>query len=97
MVSTNETKKHIRTIRIASSFASRVGFVVSVVQLQDDTGCWQIPTVTFSHAVPNPITDGEYLREFGRAMVVASYWFDIFMSYVTNDDARLDENRKTGL
>lgn len=57
-------------------------------------GNWLSPTCTFSRALPEIIENGAFLRELGRAIEVASYYFDQMQSYVANDDARVDEARQ---
>ncbi len=87
-------KRHFRSIRISYPTPSREGIVISVHQTVDELGNWQPPTVTFSHPIPQLLENGDFLRELGRALNVASYFFDQMTSYITNDDARTDERRQ---
>ena len=92
----DERKRHIRSIRISYPTPSREGIVISIHQTTDAMGNWLAPICTFSRALPEVVENGEYLRELGRAINVASYFFDQMLTYVENNDARVDEARQKG-
>ncbi len=90
----DERRQHKRSIRISYPTPSREGIVISVHQTTDAMGNWLAPTCTISRALPEIIENGTFLRDLGRAIEVASYFFDQMESYVVNDDARVDETRQ---
>jgi hypothetical protein len=85
-------KRRIRTISVRYPTPSREGIVISVVQRQDAMGRWMVPTITFSQNLQPIIESGRFARDVGMALIVASYFFDEFMTYVQNDEARSNDH-----
>jgi len=67
----NRSRKRVITVRHATPTHRRV--VVLVTQSDDVLGNWLVPLITFEGFSQNILESGEFARDAGIALIVASY------------------------
>jgi hypothetical protein len=82
----NRPKTRKRSIHVRYSSPSRAEIVIVVAQIQDDFGRWLVPTITTSGAIPQIMESGRFASDLGQALLVASYFHDLFMMDVVDHE-----------
>ncbi|MCI0549888.1 MAG: hypothetical protein L0287_02935 [Anaerolineae bacterium] len=83
-------KSRVRTIIVRHPTPSRKAIALVVSQLQDAKGNWLAPTILFNGPMSPIVESGRYARDVGMALIVAAFYYDLMLRFVTSDKAAED-------